>query len=704
MSKDQLTPPNIHAITAKWRKFPLKNPYNDNEIILSVNPKSDYVVLYKKVINELISQIIIDNTTTDKSHKYQLTIKDCKFIKNALPDKHAIIEVSENNIKYDHLFTKYFIKKEQKYNYDQKYKEDIDIYLYLNVYNAIIKKLKPFPPDLLPESISRRYESYSFSFGKEYGVIEDLLKNNMNINKSELSISKLIERLCNDIKKLLYAHSSKITKNDYNIVLNNIKILDYASSIYKICEIKDLVDNENKMIDYFTRLFKDKSRLDPENDFHFIDNIFLQIIITLTKTPEDISLYRAKSIIQTLYDDDNQEDLQTFLKRFERKSYEDILIILQKIYKKVSYIYDKIFKGKEEEKLLTLNPEYKEIILDRNYKFATIYTDSISSSKSSSKSSDRESSSSSKSSSREISSKSSSSRESSSSSKDSSLVEGDSKETKLNEKLKKKCGKKWSDSISLNSLSELTYKEKKYMTFIRKFRNNDIINKDTIYNCHDTVALYNQIVSCINKNIKPFIPLTKELLTEDEIEKICDNVSKITKNEKHLLEAKIIKKKYNSLINDNSFLKLRTNNDELNEDDEIGIIKIHLFINFDDEDGLLQFPLFNKEHDITKKTKNNFPNLYNIRNSEIIRLPKFNWDIIKDDRTNNLIDNIIDAFEYNKLLYNVYFPYRKPNWKRDPWNSILTLPEFSFDIKEHDAEMLYAKVLSYDEQFTRMYF
>jgi predicted transcriptional regulator len=103
MSKGQLTPPNIHAITAKWRKFPLKNPYNDNEIILSVNPKSEYVVLYKKVINELISQIIIDNTTTDKSHKYQLTIKDCKFIKNALPDKHAIIEVSENNIKYDKI-------------------------------------------------------------------------------------------------------------------------------------------------------------------------------------------------------------------------------------------------------------------------------------------------------------------------------------------------------------------------------------------------------------------------------------------------------------------------------------------------------------------------------------------------------------------------------------------------------------------------
>jgi hypothetical protein len=36
-------------------------------------------------------------------------------------------------------------------------------------------------------------------------------------------------------------------------VLNNIKILDYASSIYKLCEVKDIVDivdNENKMVDH----------------------------------------------------------------------------------------------------------------------------------------------------------------------------------------------------------------------------------------------------------------------------------------------------------------------------------------------------------------------------------------------------------------------------------------------------------------------
>ena len=38
--------------------MPLIDPYNNNNIILSVNPKSEYVILYKKVINEVITYII----------------------------------------------------------------------------------------------------------------------------------------------------------------------------------------------------------------------------------------------------------------------------------------------------------------------------------------------------------------------------------------------------------------------------------------------------------------------------------------------------------------------------------------------------------------------------------------------------------------------------------------------------------------------
>ena len=668
MSKSHVSSHNILDIIAKWRESPLKDPYNDNKIILSVNPKSEYVILYKKIIDALITHIM-----SGKPADYILTVKDCKYIKDSLPNKHAHIKVSGKEILYDHLLIKYFIKKERKYKYDEKYKEDIDIYLYINVYNSIIKKLKPFPKDHLPLSLSKsiKQESFSFSFGKEYGVIEDLLINNINVNKTDLSISKLIEKLCRDIKKILYVHKSKMTKDDYNIVLNNIKILDYTSSIYELCEVKDIVDivdNENKMVDHFIKIFKNRSRLDPENDFHFIDNIFLQIIIILTERQEFIPMSEVRSVIYSLYIDTNYDDMQAYLKQFQRKSYKDIFIILQKIYKKIFEIYNLSFDKENEDKILaTLTTEDRAIITDKNYKYSAI-----------------------------------------------SLIEKDihdssdsgsgsrgSRETKLNKNIQKKCDEDWSDSISLRELPEFSYKEKKYMTFIKKR------NDNTKFFCFDTITIYKYIVHCTNTNTPVFIPLTKQNLTPDEIELICNNVSKLTKNKKDLLETKLLKIKYKyGLVNyKNDFLILRRNDDEFNLMDDIGIIKINLFIEFIklDDEFTLQLPLFNKEYDITTKTKNDFPDLYNIKNSEIIRMPLFNKDIQKSDFTDDLVADLIEAFDTNRLLYSNYFPYRKPNWKREPWNKLITLPEFTFDTKE-DQDELYTRLISYNDTITQLYF
>jgi hypothetical protein len=130
-----------------------------------------------------------------------------------------------------------------------------------------------------------------------------------------------------------------------------------------------------------------------------------------------------------------------------------------------------------------------------------------------------------------------------------------SRETKLNKKIQTKCNEDWSDSISLRELSEFSYKEKKHMTFIKKR------NDNTKFFCIDTIAIYNFIVQCTNKNTPPFIPETKEKLTPDEIELICNNVSKLTKNKKDLLETKLLKIKYKyGLANyKNDFLILRRN-------------------------------------------------------------------------------------------------------------------------------------------------
>ena len=499
MSKGNISSPDILDIIAKWRGLPLKDPYNDNRIILSVNSKSEYVILYKKIIDALITHIM-----SGKPADYVLTIKDCKYIKYSLPNKHAHIKVSGKEILYDHLLIKYFIKKDKKYIYDEKYKEDIDIYLYINVYNSIIKKLKPFPKDHLPLPLSKsaKQESFSFSFGKEYGVIEDLLRNNINVNKTDLSISKLIEKLCRDIKKILYAHKSKMTKDDYNIVLNNIKILDYYSSIYELCEVKDVVENENKMVDHFIKLFKNRSRLDPENEYHFIDNIFLQIIIILTERQEIIPMSKVRSVIYSQYIDTNYDDMRAYLKQFQRRSYKDIFIILQKIYKKIFDIYNVSINKENEGKILaTLTTEERAIITDKNYKYTAISLIE-----------------------KEI-----------HDSSDSGSGSRGSRVTKLNKKIQTKCDEDWSDSISLRELSDFSYKEKKYMTFIKKR------NDNARFFCFDTIAIYEYIVHCTNTNTPPFIPLTKQKLTPDEIELICNNVSKITQNEKDLLETKLLK-------------------------------------------------------------------------------------------------------------------------------------------------------------------
>ena len=81
------------------------------------------------------------------------------------------------------------------------------------------------------------------------------------------------------------------------------------------------------------------------------------------------------------------------------------------------------------------------------------------------------------------------------------------------------------------------------MTFIKKR------NDNARFFCFDTIAIYEYIVHCTNTNTPPFIPLTKQKLTPDEIELICNNVSKLTKNEKDLLETKLLKIKYKYITN-----------------------------------------------------------------------------------------------------------------------------------------------------------
>ena len=462
----------------KWKENPLINPHNDTVIELSVNPKSEYVKLYKKFIEIEIKHIMDKNKAG-----YKLTIKDCKKIKDSLPDEHAKIKVDgKKDIFYDHLFIKYFIKKDKKYKYDTEYKKDLDIYLYLNVYDSLIKKSPVSQP---PETPVIQNKSSSDSFGKVikdgkvvvYSVIEELLKNNIRINNADFSIGKLIERLCRDIEILFYTNL-KMTEKDYIIVLDNIldniKILNYASSIYELCEVKDFLINKNNMVDYFIELF----RSNPENRYKVIDYIFLEILILLIIDYDIIPVMSEVNLVGYF------NNTIAKLKKFKRKSYRDIFIILQNIYENIENLY------------IIYENYKKEIYTDTKINYIKVEKEDIITS-----------------------------------------VSGHSVSVK---KLEEKCGDDWTDAVSFNGIEDLSDNEKKHMSYINFITSDG--GTGTI--CFDTISIYNYIIICVNKGKEPENPSTRQNLKGYDIVKICDNVSKLTTNEEVLLEAKLISIKY----------------------------------------------------------------------------------------------------------------------------------------------------------------
>ena len=88
-------------IANMWIENPLIDPYNKKVVPLSIHPKSRYVFLYKKIMDELIKDIKV----AFPQEGYILTIDDCKNIKNNLPIIHSFIDIpGDEYITYNRLF------------------------------------------------------------------------------------------------------------------------------------------------------------------------------------------------------------------------------------------------------------------------------------------------------------------------------------------------------------------------------------------------------------------------------------------------------------------------------------------------------------------------------------------------------------------------------------------------------------------------
>ena len=257
----------------EWKEHPEYHPINKVIIEISISPKSDYVKLYKDAITILVNYKINEKDSGKSKLGFKnrstvnvdmLSIDDCKFIRKNLPDAHTKVD---DGFTYDHLFIKYFINKEKKFKYDKNYiAYGTDIFLYLELYKIIKRKLilKSLPrpiytrtlssmlltdDDLRPfdlRTLSSQKKSTSSKFVNQYSqTVKDFLTGNINnslLMKSEISVSKLIENVCNDINNVLYLNILYINNEHYENIIKNRLIFNYVYNIYKIAKFNDRIN------------------------------------------------------------------------------------------------------------------------------------------------------------------------------------------------------------------------------------------------------------------------------------------------------------------------------------------------------------------------------------------------------------------------------------------------------------------------------
>jgi hypothetical protein len=345
---------------------------------LFINPQEGYILTIRdckyirKILPIIRSKIKIPDSVTnnieyttyyhlfiDPKEGYILTRKDYIYIKKNMYNVHYEIDISGNEyIKYDHLFIKYFIKRTRKYKFDSSYCEDSEIKLYLNIYNAIktkdptikktgfmaiLKEYKNKAWDKFPfKKTAVNQSSKSQSFAKDnYVLIEDLLQNNMDLDKTDISIGKLVLNMCIDFKYILYMQESMITLENYKIALHNQKTLKYVNYIYHMGFANGNIYNDIE--NYYSKI---SSQILPVHNVEEIKFIYGQVIFNINQN----KLYN------------NQYILYSFI-----EGYDTILSLYARFFNKYidpSVLIKRSKSSSSKKDVVKLNPYCEKDVVD----------------------------------------------------------------------------------------------------------------------------------------------------------------------------------------------------------------------------------------------------------------------------------------------------------------------------------------------------
>lgn len=612
-----------NEIVDRWIEDPLIDPYSPydkpTKIRLSVHSKSEYVGVYKKVINELLTAIWWDKNKRNENERF-LSIQDCKSIKNNLPIIHTFIgntTVYGGYTRYDHLFIKYFIKR-RGLNYDKRYLEDDEIKLYLQTYNAIKRKNGVVVETKKSPKLSSKLFSKSSSFIIDnYTIINGLLYKNVELGKTDLSIEKLIINLCIDILPILYMHRSKITEVNYKIALRNKKILLYVLYFY----IHNFV--EGSVRDDINAFFKKLSNEDAVAK--------ILSYLTLVKGVEEKDLDTVFTSIRQI--------VSYFKKNENMASNAFSYYVFWKmvtIYDTILYLYgDHLTKGIVYKPIDDKDKEKGKVANRTSYPYPYCKKDEV-------------------------------------------------------------------DILSQHKITEFNHQSRKYITTIYYYSEGKKDKKDKSedkvhYYCYDTVELYNYILYRISIGTEPvnlYLGRDAKVLSDDNLDDVCDNIKKITKQptfNSHIDIKNAIKKIKREQLPSISFklslvkdVKYTEGTKEYETNSIIGDYNIELTC---DICGIL-FPINNGIPTDSKSSE---------LSSRVMTLP-----IFKEKEKDAIVKYIIEQIQgeqYEKLntaKFGKVFPYREDN-------KFVDLHPFDLDTKFYyyailKEEMIYLKKLSFVEK------
>jgi hypothetical protein len=726
---------DITTIAKEWKDNPTINPLTGATIKVSINPSCEYVALYSKIIDKLVKDILQNK----KGAIPQLSIEDCKYIKDSMPNIHAIYHITDINnniidsIFYDHLFIAKFIalKKPKTYDniysYDTDYLKEIEPYLYLNIYNAIMR------------SIANSAGAGSNSYSSEYDDVADLLVHIDPVN-TNFSISILVNTLCADIKNVLYMHESKVTAEKINKAIYNKEVLKYYIKIYKLTLTN--INLREEIVNYYkyTATYNISYNSDRKHQLNNTHYIYYQIANhaykdtdickTLLAIYDDIlKLYSDNNMKNTIYkyikDPFNTnkgieplpprkpqlpQDLQKYKmlsslanavkneeKELALKEYQDKENEWKKEFKeyeKKKDIYDRIGKITPKQRIGVWNGSplkvktktYKDDdIIEATKALSAKYNDKVLKAYTTSSHINKDN----------ICSK----------APKVSFVKFD-KITKTfitNLDIKKHPHDKDKADYYVNDTDPNTQEDFEDMHPNKQKYTCDIVHYDAnnreFHFRFDTVNLYNYILKCIEYCEKPKNPITKAELTNENLNEICNKIKYFTKqptyNTSLDIKAVIDNCKYDNLLAFDytiNYLAQRTSNPI------IGHLIIHLNISL----GKILFRVINSNklpHDVTP---DNYPNQTNPINSAVLTFPVFADYItdIYDEATYTypvyILSELQQKLPKGNMIGNRYFPYRKNNANGQQWKSIVNLKKFDLNVLD-DADKAFAKLKKYKE-------